>query len=909
VAEFQSYDQIMRSIGKAKPKRSAKGFAGNLFDDIRDAGIGVVTGGIELGRAGVHDAKDALDGGSHNYRSDDIARAIGSSYKRAYKPLLSGDFKKFGSQFYDHPGNYLLDAATAFTGGGAAVGKLAKVSGRTRPTHTITSRTSGKDLHTRNLSWNPVISGRTKITEAVYSKARPAPDNAGSLRKLEGYFNPDTRGTRLSEKAEYRKAHREDLKATRTVESLIAKLKKDERTALFYTEQGIRGPDRLIQTIKSRRNQLIDDIDEMDRAHILDELKMLESPNIMRRIEVPTPAMQKAGDALHELEQKVTQSKHERAVQRGADPADLSARDIELRTRLLSQHGITPDEGERLTLISHTAPRTLKGKQARQPSGLTDRVLNEDKMSTGRAAESAKYNPDPMNVVRAYRNESKKIQTIDRLRRAAESAVPFDVVENADKFRKGDLVPLTGKDRRLAGELASFIEDKLKPHLDEIGEGYDADEIVQSLRRFTQDESGIERGALALPRGEYNELVNSLQEAKVAKDVAARFTKSWRDVTLSLKGSFYANNFIGNLILSLVAYGPVGTIRGLASAGSKHSALGKKIDEAAPDLARTGAARTERSAAEAAEGIPGLGGMSKAADYVAKKLAMFTEDNFRRGAFHNNLRSMRKETKRSFDELLNDADVVDDLAQATYGDLLDYSKLTPLERDYVRPYLPFWNFFRSMTGRTVRLVADEPWKAEVLANLSSVGRDANEEAYGDLPPYLQGLVSLGDVEGGKGRVLSTYGMNPFNTPADAANQLRTLIDPKVSNDPGGNPLTQLNPVLKVPLEAAMNRDTFLGSEIDPYGQMTLTQKLARQAQMNIPPLAARLKWQTPSVSPSIERDGRETIRNYVAGVNTGTVNLTNVRRQQGLAAKFDALDRQKFLKREARLEAARNNRG
>lgn len=131
----------------------------------------------------------------------EAGREIGRTYKHTYGPLFRGDFGTFGSRVMDHPGFIALDAATLFTGAGAAArvtSKAADAAGvgqaggalrgahvksivagpRVRPTETLTHEIPGGgtlqvEVRRRPMSKNP-------ITRTVFQ--RPAARLVKNLR-------------------------------------------------------------------------------------------------------------------------------------------------------------------------------------------------------------------------------------------------------------------------------------------------------------------------------------------------------------------------------------------------------------------------------------------------------------------------------------------------------------------------------------------------------------------------------------------------------------------------------------------------------------------------------------------------------------------------------------------------------
>jgi len=419
---------------------------------------------------------------------------------------------------------------------------------------------------------------------------------------------------------------------------------------------------------------------------------------------------------------------------------------------------------------------------------------------------------------------------------------------------------------------------------------------------------------VVLPTPHYTELVGQFKGARgileKITDGLGVLTKPWRHIVLSLKGSFYVNNFIGNLFLGMVAYGPRFVLD--TAQESMPAALrgrtSRAISEGVSDLERTAGARNIADASRTHR----LNIISRLGEKVSSKGVLLTEDNFRRAGFRVNLRRKVDEYRatqpgmsrhEAVEAIMNDRNAVDQLAEATYGDLLDYSKLTPVEKELLLPAMPFWNFTRAMTGRTIRMTLDEPWKMRVLLYFGESGLEANEDALPsdlELPEYLKGLILL-DPTGDLPRVLSTYGMNPFVAPVDMAMQIGGVFG---KTEGSMNPLASFNPFLKVPLEAVFNKDVFYGNEIENFdgtAPESYLGRLSAQAQKNIPQWAMLQRYENPSTMPTVIRDAGDTWLQY-AGIPVGDLSPDNIRRGRQIAEAMEASEK---ASRERRVERRR----
>lgn len=561
---------------------------------------------------------------------------------------------------------------------------------------------------------------------------------------------------------------------------------------------------------------------------------------------------------------------------------------------------ISPDE--RFAVMSMSQARKAKASNKGRTSTSGKRVTGEDLHSTGYAFQHALVKPDLMRIIDSAEGELKHVSAVENLHYIASVAAKVDPTDErqAALVQSGDLVPVLANSdlARQIGEITEFASKIPDPD----------PATLALLKKWSQD---IDGGGLVVPKVMLDELKSQVREASVLRrwllDMPVQL---WRDFTLALKGSYYTNNFLGNMVLGIVAYGPYEYGKSLYRAGSKRSKVGKQIREAAPDQARG-----QSSILHDTPDIEFFGGRANPANLVhafgtklADKLSHVTEENFRAAAIDVELRHAAKTVARNegitkaeaFNKLLNDETVVDALIQKAAGNMLDYERMTPFEKNVMRTWFPFWSFTRSIVGRSLELTLDTPWKVEVMSMLSQIALAENEEGMfkglgENLPPYLQGLAAIGDTKGGKTPVISTYAANPFSAAADTGMMAASLI---TGNKPGEqeiSPLAAANPYIKSAIEAATKRDLFFDKQL----QGSRGEVYASQLAKSFPQYGFYDRARYPSQSPYVERTVAQAGAQYM-GVPVGTFNLANARRNAALAAKYDALDRASLMRQEAR---------
>ena len=928
---------------------------------VHDAGVatGLKHGAYQLDDIGSAAVKGTFGKGTY---LNEIARASGDLYTGDLSGSL-GHLGKAGKSIYSHPLAPMLDAATVVTGGGALAGKVAtkvatttgskgamKLAGLQRvdeitpstirgvsgpagkfaaATHAIKDPITGNTLHEMPVVRNPIVRGRKNLTNAALSKL---PDT--------NYLGNTRRGARLGEAETRRTARREAANIDRAYMTAYGKLSKDEKDALVYIAQGFNTTERatalLTQRLDASAKRTAEHLkmpatpfgplvrkgaasdkakNQADTHDLVNDAKAIE--RVMPHIEKPSPALVKAIEAQRVLDKTTQDTFIRNMIREGTTPEAAQQRIRDRAQMPLRAVGITPDADEMpmiLTHVENAAKRDKRGQSLER--GMTTKYLDEERATTGENFLNARYERDASTVLTTHRLMFAKEQTYQRIERALSKTEPFDRAKHQKLLDDGKL-HLMQKNDRLVADM-KYVDDSLDRFEKDIGDFTDVE--TETLRdAYGAMYELLEREGskgLVIPKAHYEELIGQFKGARgildKITDGMGKLTRPWKHIVLSLKGSFYVNNFLGNMLLGLVAYGPryildvvhesmpaaIRNMRELPSTkGALPAGVSRRIGDEVSDLTREStAAGSLDEMSKAAR----LDVFTRAGEKIAPHGAKLTENNFRRAAFRNNLRGKVSEYRKTqpgmtrheaVESIFNDKNAVDQLAEATYSDLLDYGKLTPIEKELLLPAMPFWNFLRSMTGRTVRLTLDEPWKMRVLLYFGESGIEANEDLLPEgleLQHYLKGMI-LSDKTGETQRVMSTYGANPFTASIDMFSQLLSI-----GSDQGGsaNPLSSFNPLIKVPLEALFDKDTFTGREIEnakgelPDGYLS---RLYAQGRKNIPQLGMYDRYRYPSSMPAIERDLSDTAMQY-AGFPVGNLNVDNIEQANAVGAAMDARD-------------------
>lgn len=132
----------------------------------------------------------------------------------------------------------------------------------------------------------------------------------------------------------------------------------------------------------------------------------------------------------------------------------------------------------------------------------------------------------------------------------------------------------------------------------------------------------------------------------------------------------------------------------------------------------------------------------------------------------------------------------------------DFNNLSATERRIVRRVIPFWSWYRVITTVSAKYAARYPGRVDFI---NAVAQQAASEDK-NLPSWLQGEIQLGPAKGGVQPVLTTSGINPY----------QTLVQEVTSN-----PSSMLNPFAAAMMTGFTGKDTFgqdykgWGSQVGP----------------------------------------------------------------------------------------------
>lgn len=517
--------------------------------------------------------------------------------------------------------------------------------------------------------------------------------------------------------------------------------------------------------------------------------------------------------------------------------------------------------------------REVRGKYAKKqtgPKGKPSSLPEFSKYSRGYNFAYAQDSMSPAAVFKVW-NEARAFKAKSRImKRAALSGIQITSEEQRAALKATGNYEFIGGNHELLKK-ASVLRDKLDNEVrlivgDSVAREEASNVFGELLARHVD-----EAAEFAMPKTYYKYMAAELTRANnfITRLIDAP-TAIFRAAILNLRPAWMVNNFIGQTMLLLYSQGVLHGVREYmtevnraAKSGllRKHTALDRVVDEKAGALSM-GAGTAANELAEAgrmAEGSTGLGwlvdwpglrrmkdqagkpegslaahtlalsvkavpaGIKGLADFMGHVNAVLTDDIPRRAAFMGEVRPILHQVRKLHPELpddellklaLADDHVTAKLVDRVMGDLIDFSRMNTAEREVVRRMLPFYGWLKGITLRTGRMVRDDPHQALLAYQAGRVySGQASERFGGEVPGNLKGALRVGTNKDGSPKIVTVNGANIFQTPADIAAIAGNLLGKGEMKLGGSHPFSQLNPVLKAPLEVAIGRDVFFGGPL------------------------------------------------------------------------------------------------
>lgn len=275
-------------------------------------------------------------------------------------------------------------------------------------------------------------------------------------------------------------------------------------------------------------------------------------------------------------------------------------------------------------------------------------------------------------------------------------------------------------------------------------------------------------------------------------------TRAWRAAVLNLRPAYVVNNGVGNMFMYMMNHGDMtgarawlDTVKQVKGAKALDRIVGS--EGKLPHWQEThfgdevlGGGNT--FADTTMEGFRGKNALAKAGRGVMP-LNMKMERMFRKTLLNSEMRRapevqalMKK--GMSFDEAASKALKADKtkglrerVLQDAHNTLGDYHAMTKLDR-HMRDLIPFWAWDKTIARHTAKAVEEQPTKVAIGANIGDQGTQSTENALGNIPSFMRGVIPLpgswGKMDPGRKSILTTQGINPYATIPDLADSVMSL---------------------------------------------------------------------------------------------------------------------------------------
>lgn len=591
-----------------------------------------------------------------------------------------------------------------------------------------------------------------------------------------------------------------------------------------------------------------------------------------------------------------------------------------------------------LLQFSHTGKKLREGQQVQKGSGaVSPRAPGITKQNKAVRLLASRWIPHPSVWRDSY------VQAIGYMHAKARGELAFGASRplNSDGsknpgwyyVRLDEGTPPKGKRRPKAGPSRAARErGDLDREMDEFIAGEGDMEGWLRERVASREERDVARWLEENPQAkvaqispaDYREIFG---EFKPANRFLKRFvddpTTVWRTLTLTYRPAWVVNNFVGQTLLYAVNnFGPGGAAAyAQAILDEARKGEGKYFPE---ELRMGGFVRSEATSGGMSSSVgkarmtpgsrriwaPLQAGRAVEAtmrDKISRFNAALSDNVPRRAAWYQSVEKRRRllnrldrvdRTNTTFahflDELEDAAkdpakgdkrlrDVHDELVQEVLDQLIDFQNLSHLERTVVRRAVPFYSWIKGMTQATFRLGWEHPLKAEILALLGEQGQSLSEREYGKGSSILRSTFPLG-AEKDRGRgperdVLSTVGLNPYQTPSDVAGFVRGTVSGDL-REAAENPALALHPLIQAGIETATGNDLFTRKELTGLPVPGLRGRVgiaAKQLGRSFPQVSTAERAFNPPEPTSASGKPRVTVPGAkVAGVPTELVRYAGV---------------------------------
>ncbi len=236
-----------------------------------------------------------------------------------------------------------------------------------------------------------------------------------------------------------------------------------------------------------------------------------------------------------------------------------------------------------------------------------------------------------------------------------------------------------------------------------------------------------------------------------------------RFAILYLKPAYAVPNILGNAALNIVQQG-FAAPGNLKYAARMNQILGEEMTATIDALMEEGFAKSISAHA--------TGPMARVVDKAANTWSKIVDTPFRRSSFLHEAKRAGYRTPAQLERLLTDKRHDEALTQVTMKanrEIIDYSNLSPVEREVVRRLIFFYPWVKGSTVYSARMLREHPVKSAAIGQLGVEGRKEATRDLGVLPPYLEGSFKVGN------RIVNPNAAAILQTPAELAGSITGLL--------------------------------------------------------------------------------------------------------------------------------------
>jgi hypothetical protein len=540
--------------------------------------------------------------------------------------------------------------------------------------------------------------------------------------------------------------------------------------------------------------------------------------------ELPRLSYNETGKAVASaFQNEVTTGRVSEAVRRGVQGREVSRRSRSLQrsarggeaARSAAGRGALEVEAVGRFRVPDVRPSKLPRSPAEWRGGVPRKPGTLTHGYTGALRESGGYTTETLRAVAEDALQAERYLAVERLR---ERIVPMGEKMRPADTRAAKFVPVRPR------KLSKAESDKLRRVLAEADietltpdEAARLEAALDSFRESAFPESEFKTtpvgaevpGVVWVDRrllGAQRKIIGKLDLVDVPQDVMRGFV-------LYAKPGYVAPNMLGNAAYNLMQQGFLAPLN-FARAVKLPKDVGSLVDE----VMGSGISKS------LAEGSTSP--LTKGVHMMADFWSVFVDEPFRRASFIHEARLRGFKTHAELAELIEDPanrGLLGEVAQRSRDAIVEYERMSPIERDLVRRLLFVYPWVKGSTYYAGQFFRDHPIQAAVFAAIGQEGEHQDLEELGPLPSWARGSFKVGGSDEHPW-IVNPAGISPFSTPTAVVGTALGGFRSAPQSEQLGE---MLGPIPQAAIAAAYSRDTFTGRELKGGFVQNLLKQLAQ----------------------------------------------------------------------------------